>query len=107
MARRRWEEISHLNQVGIIRWERREKGGKEKEKKKKEKKRKKKKRGVRSSTLSLRFTEIGPSVFVEARGKVPSTRRELHVGTRIWGFRQTPRGRGFSHILVILGLRAI
>ena len=49
--------------------ERREKGGKEKEKKNKEKKRMKK-RGVRSSTFSLRFTEIRPSVFVGARGKV-------------------------------------
>ena len=39
-------------------------------KKKREKKRNKKKRGVRSSTFSLRFTEIGPSVFVGARGKV-------------------------------------
>ena len=40
------------------------------EKKKKEKKRKKKESGVRSSTFSLRSTEIGPSVFVGARGKV-------------------------------------
>ena len=39
-------------------------------KKKKRKKRKKKKRGVRSSTFSPGFTEIGPSVFVEVRGKV-------------------------------------
>ena len=36
-----------------------------------------------------------------------STRRELRVGTRIWGFRQTPRARSFSPTLVILGLRAI
>ena len=30
----------------------------------------KRERGVRSSTFSLRFTEIGPSIFVGARGKV-------------------------------------
>ena len=30
----------------------------------------KRKRGVRSSTFSLRFTEIGSSVFVGVRGKV-------------------------------------
>ena len=43
--------------------------GKRRERKKKEKK-KRKKRGVRSSTFSLGFTEIEPSVFVEVRGKV-------------------------------------
>ena len=62
----RWEEISHLNQVDQIRWERRKNEGK----KKKEKKRKKKESGVRSSTFSLRFTEIESLVFVKARGKV-------------------------------------
>ena len=36
VARRRWEETSHLNQVGTIRWERRKNEGK----KKKEKERK-------------------------------------------------------------------
>ena len=55
-----------LESSGSIRWERRKNEGK----KKKEKKRKKKERGMRSSTLSLRFTEIGQSVFVGARGKV-------------------------------------
>ena len=46
-------------------------GEKENEgKKKKEMKRKNKESGVRSSTLSLRFTEIEPSVFVGVRGKV-------------------------------------
>ena len=37
---------------------------------KKEKKRKRKESGVRNSTLSLRSTEIGQSVFLEERGKV-------------------------------------
>ena len=50
-------ESSWVNSVG-------EKG------KMRERKRKKKKRGVRSSTFSLRFTEIGPSAFVGAKGKV-------------------------------------
>ena len=57
----RWEEISHFNQVGSDLEERR---------KNREKKRKKKKSGVRSSTFSLRSTEIGPSIFVRVRGKV-------------------------------------
>ena len=61
VAWRRWEEISHLNQVGSIRWG---------EGKRRERKRKKKKKGVRSSTFSLRFTEIVLSVFVGARNKV-------------------------------------
>ena len=64
-----WEEVSHLNQVGTIRWGRR-KMRERKRKKKRGNKRKKKKRGVRSSTFSLRFTEIEPSFFVGARGKV-------------------------------------
>ena len=62
----RWEEISHLNQVDQIRWERRKNEGK----KRKEKKRKMKESGMRSSTLSLRSTEIGSSVFVGAKEKV-------------------------------------
>ena len=62
----RWEEISHLNQVGTIRSERRKNDGK----KNKEKKRKKNERGVRSSTFSLRFTEIEPSVFIGVGGKI-------------------------------------
>ena len=57
----RWEGPSHLSQVDQIRWERR---------KKKEKKRKNKESGVRSSTFTLRFTELESSVFVGSRGKV-------------------------------------
>ena len=49
--------------------ERKNEGKKKKKRGKKEKKRKKKRRGVRSSTFSLGFTEIGPSNFVRARGK--------------------------------------
>ena len=73
-----------------IRW----REGKMREKKER-KKRAKKRRGVRSSTFSLGLTEIGLSVFVEARGKV-HPRDEASRGAKIQGFRQTPRGRGFS-----------
>ena len=63
----RWEEISHLNQVGSDSVGEKEKN---EEEKKKKKKRKNKESGVRSSTFSLRSTEIRPSVFVRGRGKV-------------------------------------
>ena len=55
-----------LNKWDQIRWNE----GKTRERKKKEKKRKKKESGVRSTTFSLRSTEIGPSIFVGARDKV-------------------------------------
>ena len=35
--------------------------------------------------------------FHRSKRQSSSTRRELHVGTRIWGFRQTLRGREFSY----------
>ena len=57
------EKTSHLSYVGSNSVGR----GKMREKKKKKKRRK---RGVRSSTFSLDFTEIGPSVFIGVRGKV-------------------------------------
>ena len=58
----RWEEVSHLNQVEQIPWREGKKEGK--------RKRKRKKRGVRDSTFSLEFTEIGLLVSIRARGKV-------------------------------------
>ena len=45
--------------------------------------------------------------FRPSKRQSSSTRRELRVGTRIWGFHQTPRGMGFSPTLVIFGLRSI
>ena len=45
--------------------------------------------------------------FRRSKRQSLSTRRELHVGTRILGFHQTLRGRGFSSTLVILGMRVI
>ena len=68
---------------------------------------KKKKRGVRSSTFSLRFTKIEPSVFVGARGKV-----HLHDESFTWiqesgVFSKLQEVGVFSPTLVILGLRVI
>ena len=79
-----------------------EKGGKEKERKGK------KEEGKWTEKLYFLFKIYGDRVvgFHRSKRQSSSTRRELHVGTRILGFRQTPRGRGFSHTLVILGLRA-
>ena len=45
--------------------------------------------------------------FCRNKRQSPSTQRELRVGTRIRGFLQTPRGRGFPPALVVLGLRVI
>ena len=45
--------------------------------------------------------------FRRRKRQSSSTRQELHIGTRIRGFRQTPRGRGFSPTLVNFGLRVI
>ena len=45
--------------------------------------------------------------FRRIKRQSSSTRRELHVGTRIQRFCQTPRGRGFSPTLVNFGLRVI
>ena len=105
----RWEKISHLNQVGTIRWGENEKGGKEKEKekKKKEKKRKKKEKMSKKLHLLSRIYEDRVVGFRQSKRQSSSTQRELHVGTRNRGFFQTPRGRGFSHTLVIFCLRAI
>ena len=55
-----------LIKLDQIRWGEEEKGGKEKERKEK----KEKECRVRSSTFSLRSTEIGLSIFVGTRGKV-------------------------------------
>ena len=92
-----------LESSGSIRWERREKGGKKKkEKKKKEEEKKSEKLHILSTIYGDRAID-----FCRSKRQSSSTRRELHVGIRIKGFRQTPRGRSFSHTLVILGLRVI
>ena len=82
-------------------------GEKKKRKKRKEKKREKKRRGVRSSTFSLDFTEIGPSVFVGARGKV-QPRDKSFTWIRESGVFAKLREVGVFLLLgFILGLRAI
>ena len=50
--------------------------------------------GVRSSTFSKIYGDRAVG-FCQSKRKGSSTRRELRVGTRIWGLCQTPRGRGF------------
>ena len=70
----------------------------------KRKKRKQKKEEEKmSEKLHLLSRIYGDRIvnFRRSKRQSSSTRRELHVGTRIRGFRQTPRGRGFSPTLVI------
>ena len=87
------EETSHLNC-----WT---KFGREREKKRKEEK--------RSAKLHLlsKFDGDRTIDFRLSKRQSPSTRRKLHIGTRIWGFGQTPRARDFPPTWVIFGLRAI
>ena len=103
MTRRRWKEIFQLNQVDQFGGREGEKGGEEKRKKRKER------RIKDSEKLHLLSKIYGDRTvgFRWSKMQSSSTRRELRVGTRIWGFRQTPRGRGFSPTLVIFCLRVI
>ena len=82
---------------------RREKRGKEKEiKEKKEEE----KRSEKLYILSNIYGDWTIS-FRQSKRQSSSMRQELRLGTRIHGFSQTLRGRGFSPTLVILGLRVI
>ena len=54
----------------------------------------------RSSTFSLEFPAIRPSVSGGGKKQSCSPRQGLRVGTSFGEFRQTPRGRGF----LLLGL---
>ena len=56
----------------------------------------------RGSIFSLDFLTMGPSVFDEARGKISSSRQGLRIETGVGEFRQTPRGRGFLLLGLIL-----
>ena len=71
--------------------------------------RKRAKEGNRSEKLYILSKIYGDRAigFHWSKRQSSSIRRVLRVGIRIWGFRQTPRDRGFSHTLVILGLRVI
>ena len=89
----RWEEISHFNQVGsdlVGRSRKRRKGKREK---------RKERNGKWSEKLYLlskiyRDRAVG---FRRSKRQSSSTRQELRVGTRIWGFPKNPRGREFSY----------
>ena len=77
----------------------------------KRKKRKRKEREEegrkRSSTFSLVFSAIGPSIPCWSKKESSSSWKELQVETEIEGFRQTSRGRSASPTRFIFGLRAI
>ena len=83
--------------------ERRKKEGKKKERKKN------KEEGKWSEKFYFLSKIYGDRAvgFRRSKRQSSSTRREFRVGTRIWGFRQTPRDRSFSPTLVLLGLRVI
>ena len=76
--------------------------------KRKEKEEEKKREGMRrrererkeKKGFPLLFKIYGNRVvgFRRSKRQSSSTRRELYVGMRIWGFLQTPRGRGFSYL---------
>ena len=99
--------------------ERKTKKEEKRKERKREKKEKKEKKGgepcvkgeerKRSEKLYLLSKIYGDRAigFRWSKRQSSFTRRELRVGTRIWGFRQTPRGRGFPPTLVILGIRVI
>ena len=57
----------------------------------------------RSSTFSLEFLDIRPSVSGKARSKVAP----LHTGTSFEEFRQTPEGRGLLLLSLFFSLRAL
>ena len=85
-------------------------GKRRKRKRKKRKERKEKKEEGKWSEKLYLLSKIYRDRAVDFRRskkQSSSKRRELHVGTRIWGFLKTPRGRGFSHTLVISSLKAI
>ena len=87
-------------------WTKQSGGEKWDEEKKREKKGEEEKRSERLQLLSRIFSNQTFG-FRRSKKESSSTRRELHMGTRIRGFRQTPRGRGSSHTRFIFSLRAI
>ena len=58
---------------------------------------------MRSSHLSLDFPGKSPSNPGETSGKVDPPLQELHVGTGIVEFQQTPGGRGFLLLDLFFG----
>ena len=106
VIRIRWEETSHLNQVGTIRWERRKKEGNKKKKKERKEKKEEEKRSEKLHLISRIYGDRAVG-FRRSKRQSSFTRRELCVGTRIQGFHQNFKGRGFSPTLVIFGIIAI
>ena len=94
-------ESSWNNSVG----EKENEGKKKKEKERKEKK-EEEKRSEKLHLLSKIYGDQAVS-FCRSKRQSSSAWKELRVGIRIRGFRQTQRGRGFSPTLVIFCLRAI
>ena len=81
--------------------------GKRREREKERGEKKEEERRSERLHLLSRFYGDRAVDFRRSKRQSSSTRRELRVGTRIRGFRQTSRGRGFSPTLVTFGLRAI
>ena len=99
------DEVSHLNLLDQNLVESGKMGGKKKEKERKEK-REEEKMSEKLQLLS-RFYGDRTIGFRRNKRQSSSTRRELCVGTRIWDFRQTLRGRSFSLTLFNSCLRVI
>ena len=85
-----------------IQWGEGENEGKKKKRKKKKRKEKKEEEKM-SEKFHLLSKIYGDRAidFSQSKRQSSSTRRELRIGIRTRGFLQTPRGRGFSHTLVI------
>ena len=79
VIRRRWEETSHLNQVGTIRWERRKNEGKKKKKKERKEKKEEEKRSEKLHLISRIYGDRAVG-FRRSKRQSSFTRRELHVG---------------------------
>ena len=76
---------------------RRKKEGKKEEKRKKKERRKRGSHAGEEGKWSEKLHLLSKIYvdraigFLRSKRQSSSTRRELHVGTRIWGFRQTPK----------------
>ena len=71
-----------------------------------ERKRKRRKEKKEEEKMSEKLHPLS-RIYVDFRWSKRKSLTTHCVGTRIQGFRQTPRGRGFSPTLVSLGLRVI
>ena len=89
-------------QTKRIRWDKwpdkKEKKEEEKRKKKTEERDREKKEGKRGFPLLSKIYEDWTVGFRPSKRQSSSTRRELPVGTKIWEFRQTLKGREFSYL---------